>query len=111
MAIAEAVANLHTVVIPPHRLCIRTHQRDRIFLNQTNKLQAVVDEIVKVNQTRRPILVGTASVNESKILHEILQTQELKTAVLNADNNEDEAEIIAQAGRLGTITISTNMAG
>jgi preprotein translocase subunit SecA len=103
--------NLHTVVIPPHKHSIRIDHPDRLFVNQSGKKQAVVAAIDKIHQTGRPILVGTASVADSYEIHQALQAQGLEAAVLNADNDSEEAKIIAQAGRLNAITISTNMAG
>lgn len=102
---------LKTVIIPTHQPCIRRHHPDRIFVDRDAKFAAVADEIQKTHDSGRPILVGTSSVNESKLLATMLSNRGLTVAVLNAENNEEEAKIVADAGRLGAITISTNMAG
>lgn len=107
----QAFYNLNIVVIPPHRECIRIDQQDIIFRSKEEKGQAVLKEIADVHGTGRPILVGTRSVEESAVLAGILSQQGLSCAVLNAKRDEYEAQIIAQAGKLGAITISTNMAG
>jgi preprotein translocase subunit SecA len=103
--------NLDIVVIPPNRPCMRIDYPDMIFVTKPEKNRALIDEIIKVHQTKRPILVGTHSVEESAILAEELNKQQIKCEVLNAKNDAYEAIIVAQAGRLGAVTISTNMAG
>jgi len=103
--------NLNIVVIPPNRPCIRVDYPDMIFVTKPEKNRELIDEIIKVHQTKRPILVGTHSVEESAILTEELNKQQIKCEVLNAKNDAHEAVIIAQAGRLQAVTISTNMAG
>ena len=103
--------NLHIIVIPTHRPCNRTDHPDRIFTTRKAKDEALLQEIVSVHATGRPILVGTASVRESLELSELLGARGVHTKVLNAKNDEAEASIIAEAGRPGTVTISTNMAG
>ena len=102
---------LKTVVIPTHRPCIRTDTPDRIFPTRDAKRRAVVDEILRVHGTGRPILVGTVSVEESERLAGLLGQRGIDGQVLNARNDFAEAETIAQAGSLGAVTISTNMAG
>ncbi len=102
---------LDIVVIPPNRPCIRIDHIDFIFKSKAEKNEALISEIIKVHKTKRPILVGTGSVEESVKLAEELFKNGIKNRVLNAKNDEDEAQIIAQAGRLGNVTISTNMAG
>jgi preprotein translocase subunit SecA len=103
--------NLGIVVIQPNRSCIRIDYPDMIFSQKLQKNKALIDEIIKVNQAKRPVLVGTSSVEESAILAEELNNLHIKCEVLNAKNDAHEAAIIAQAGRLGAVTISTNMAG
>ncbi len=103
--------NLDIVVIPPNRPCIRVDDPDRVFVTKPQKDKAVIDEIVKVHKTKRPILVGTCSVKESVMLAGELHKRKIKCEVLNAKNDYYEAKVIAQAGRLGAVTISTNMAG
>lgn len=102
---------LKTLIVPTHKRCIRVHHPDRIFLNDDAKFNALIHEIIAINKTGRPILVGTGSVNESKILAARLRDRKLRVSMLNAENDADEAEIVADAGRLSAITISTNMAG
>ena len=102
---------LDITVIPPNKTCIRKDNTDRLFKNKELKNKAIINEIIRVNKTRRPILVGTASVEESEILSEQLRRKGIMCEVLNAKNDEYEAGIIAQAGKLDSVTISTNMAG
>jgi len=103
--------NLDIVVIPPNKPCIRQDHPDIIFQTKAAKHQALINEIVEVHKTRRPILVGTRSVAESVMLADELKKQGVAGEVLNAKWDEYEAQIIAQAGKLGAVTISTNMAG
>jgi preprotein translocase subunit SecA len=102
---------LDIVVIPPNTLCIRSDHSDRLFKNKEAKNRAVINEIIEVYKTGRPVLVGTASVEESETLSGQLRTNGIACEVLNAKNDEYEAGIIAQAGKLNAVTISTNMAG
>ena len=103
--------DLHIVVISPNKPCIRIDHPDVIFGTKAQKEKAILDEIIRIHKTMRPILVGTRSVQESDLFAEALQNRDVKCAVLNAKRDEYEAKIIAQAGKLGAITISTNMAG
>ena len=102
---------LNVVVIPPHRPCIRVDQPDVVFTHKKAKMQALIREIAVVHASRRPILVGTLSVLESEELAAALKESGVEGRVLNARNDELEAQIVAEAGRLGALTISTNMAG
>lgn len=103
--------NLKVVVIPPNRPCIRQDLADVVFTHKEAKNRAIVEEISKVHEQGRPILVGTASVEESEQLAKALQISGIPCHVLNAKNDEKEAAIIAEAGALNAVTISTNMAG
>ncbi len=103
--------HLPIVVIPAHKPCIRIDHPDRIYPTRKEKNEALVDEITRVYPTRRPILVGTRSVKESAGLAQALREQGIPCQVLNAKRDAFEAQIVAQAGKLGAITISTNMAG
>jgi preprotein translocase subunit SecA len=103
--------NLHIVVIPPNKPCIRVDHKDVLFASKVQKEQAIIDEIITINKTMRPILVGTRSVEESAVLAKAIQDRAVNCEVLNAKRDEYEALIIAQAGKLGSVTISTNMAG
>ncbi|MEW6366389.1 MAG: accessory Sec system translocase SecA2 [Acidobacteriota bacterium] len=111
---AEEIHELYgmpTVVFPPHRPCIRRDEDDVVFTHRDAKMRSLVEEIRLVHASGRPILVGTASVRESEELAQMLREHGLKCCVLNARNDAREAQIIAQAGRLHALTISTNMAG
>ncbi len=103
--------DLKVLVIPPNRPCIRKDYPDVIFTHKEAKSQALIEEIKRHHTRQRPILVGTASVEESEELASALEDAGIACQVLNAKNDELEARIIAQAGRLGAVTISTNMAG
>jgi preprotein translocase subunit SecA len=102
---------LNVAVIPPNKPCIRIDENDIIFRTKREKTVALLKEIICVHQTKRPILVGTRSVEESVLLALLLGKVSIKCLVLNAKNDEFEAQIVTQAGRLGAVTISTNMAG
>jgi preprotein translocase subunit SecA len=102
---------LEVVVIPTNRPVIRIDIPDVIFRTKPEKEAALIKEIAKVHASGRPILVGTASVAESERLSSLLRQAAIPHHVLNARNDEAEAQIIAQAGALGAVTISTNMAG
>jgi preprotein translocase subunit SecA len=111
---AEEVENFYgirVVPIPPNRPCIRRDLPDVIFTHKAAKYKALTDEIEREHQTGRPILVGTCSVEESELVAEKLREAGIGCSVLNAKNDEAEAEIVARAGALGAVTISTNMAG
>ena len=103
--------DLSVTVIPPHRTCIRVDHDDMVFTHKQAKYNAVVEEIKRVHNVGRPILVGTCSVEESELISNKVNEYGIKCQVLNAKNDEYEAQIIADAGRLSAVTISTNMAG
>ena len=103
--------NLDIVVIHPNRPCRRIDHPDVVFTHRQAKIKALVEEIERVHITGRPILVGTRSVNESEVLAAELHQCGINCHVLNAKNDELEAKIIARAGMLNAVTISTNMAG
>ncbi|MBN1757910.1 MAG: accessory Sec system translocase SecA2 [Chitinispirillaceae bacterium] len=102
---------LDTVLVPPHRPCIRTDEPDLVFRTEQEKQSALVDEIATVHATGRPVLVGTRTVRESEELAARLRDAGIGCRILNAKDNEYEAAIIAEAGGIGAVTISTNMAG
>jgi preprotein translocase subunit SecA len=102
---------LKVVLIPPNRPCIRIDHTDRIFRTKKLKFAALAEEIRIQHETGRPVLIGTASVNESEQLAQQLLEAGVHCRVLNAANDHLEAEIIADAGALNAVTISTNMAG
>jgi len=105
------IYDLEVVVIPTNLPLIRTEYPDVIYKSEREKFNAVVREISGLNAEGHPILVGTVSVEKSERLSRLLKRNGIKHHVLNAKNHEREAEIIAQAGRKGAVTISTNMAG
>ncbi|MFF2480423.1 DEAD/DEAH box helicase [Paenibacillus sp. NPDC058071] len=107
----EAIYDLQVVQIPPNRQNIRIDHPRRIFTHKEAKLKALVQEISSVHKTGRPILIGTSSVEESDMLAEALAAADVPCHVLNARNDAKEAEIIAKAGEIGVVTVSTNMAG
>ena len=106
--------NLDIVIIPPNRTSIRIDYPNHIYISKEVKYTQLINEIVKVNNSGRPILVGTASVEESEEIAAIIEQLEInkiECSVLNAKKDTREAQIIAEAGRIGSVTISTNMAG
>ncbi len=105
------IYNLDVVVIPTNMPLIRTNYPDIIYKTEKEKFRAVVQEIKALHQMGRPVLVGTISIDKSERLSQLLKKQGIPHNVLNAKHHEREAEIIAQAGRVGAVTISTNMAG
>ena len=102
---------LKTYVIPTNKPCIRKDCEDLIFTHKEAKYKALVTEVKRVHKTGQPILIGTASVEESEMLAGLLSVEGVPCEVLNAKNDMLEAEIVAKAGMLGTVTVSTNMAG
>ncbi|HKY62555.1 MAG TPA: preprotein translocase subunit SecA, partial [bacterium] len=105
------IYNLDVTVIPTNRTNIRKDEGDLIYKNEKIKFHAVIDRIVELHQKGQPVLVGTISIEKSEILAGMLSRRGIKHHVLNAKQHEKEAEIVAQAGRYGAVTISTNMAG
>jgi preprotein translocase subunit SecA len=105
------IYNLDVMVIPTNMELRRTNYSDVIYKTGDEKFRAVVGEIKELNQSGRPVLVGTISIEKSERLSQLLKKQGVPHNVLNAKHHEREAEIIAQAGRAGAVTISTNMAG
>jgi len=104
------IYNLDVIVIPTNMPMIRTDNNDVIYKNENAKYNAVVEEIKESHAKGQPVLVGTVSVEKSERLSSILRNQGIPHEVLNAKYHEKEAAIIAQAGKYGAITISTNMA-
>ena len=107
----EKIYGLEVVVIPTHREMIRADYADLIYAKQSGKWNSVIDEIAEEHEKGRPILVGTISVEVSEMLSDLLKRRGIKHNVLNAKFHEREAEVVAQAGRSGAVTIATNMAG
>lgn len=106
------IYGLDVVIIPTHRPMVRNDQNDLIFLNREGKYNAIIEEIKQIKtQKNAPILVGTATIEASEYLSRKLSESGVPHEVLNAKQHEREADIIAQAGRPGAVTIATNMAG
>ncbi|MFZ0340049.1 MAG: preprotein translocase subunit SecA, partial [Terracidiphilus sp.] len=107
----EKIYKLEIVVIPTNKPLLRLENPDVVFRTEKEKYKAVADNIAELHEKGQPALVGTTSIEKSERLSAILQKKGVKHVVLNAKFHEREAEIVAQAGRLGMVTISTNMAG
>jgi preprotein translocase subunit SecA len=105
------IYGLDVVVIPTNNLITRIDHNDLVYLTQEEKFEAIIDEVKAVVAEKRPVLVGTASIEASEYLSGLLKKSAIKHSVLNAKHHAQEAEIIAQAGMPGVVTIATNMAG
>ena len=105
------IYKLDVVVIPTNKPVIRNDREDLVYKTKREKYNAVIEEIAEMNRQGRPVLVGTTSVEISELLSRMLKMKGLKHNVLNAKLHQREAEIVAEAGKTGTITIATNMAG
>ncbi len=107
----DKIYNLEVVIIPTNRTLIRIENPDLVYMTEKEKFDAVVEEIVDCRKRGQPVLVGTVSIEKSERLSALLKRRDVKHVVLNARYHAQEAEIVAQAGRLGVVTIATNMAG
>jgi preprotein translocase subunit SecA len=107
----QQIYGLEVVVIPTHKPMIRDDQGDLVYRTGKEKFDAIVEDIKDCHQRGEPVLVGTTSIETSEYLSQRLTKEKIKHQVLNAKQHEREAEIVAQAGRPGTVTIATNMAG
>ncbi len=107
----EKIYKLEIVVIPTNKPMRRLENADVVYRTEKEKYKAVADDIATLHEKKQPVLVGTTSIEKSERLSGILQRRGVRHVVLNAKFHEREAEIVAQAGRLGSVTISTNMAG
>jgi preprotein translocase subunit SecA len=107
----QQIYNLEVVVIPTHRPMVRKDHSDLVFLSQEDKYAAIVEDIRSCIERGQPVLVGTASIEASEHLSQLLVKEKIDHEVLNAKQHEREAHIVAQAGRPGAVTIATNMAG
>jgi preprotein translocase subunit SecA len=105
------IYKLDVVVVPTNRTAIRKDDNDLIYKTKREKYNAVIDEVVQLTQAGRPVLVGTTSVDVSELLSKMLTLRKIKHNVLNAKQHQREADIVQEAGRAGTVTIATNMAG
>ena len=107
----DKIYRLEVMVIPTNKTMLRQENPDVVYRTEKEKYFAAADEIQKLYATGRPVLVGTTSIEKSERLSELLKKKDIKHVVLNAKYHEREAEIVAQAGRKGMVTIATNMAG
>ncbi|MDW1582978.1 preprotein translocase subunit SecA [Vibrio sp. 947] len=107
----KEVYGMDVVVVPSNKPVQRQDKQDKIFMVKETKYKAILEDVIEIHKTGRPILVGTDSVQESILISNIFEKAGLKFNVLNAKNHEKEASIIAQAGERNAITVSTNMAG
>src|SRR4030043_37998 len=105
------IYKLEVVVIPTNKPLIRTEYPDQIYKDEKTKFAAVAMEIKQLNDQKRPVLIGTTSIEKSELLSDLLTRNGVPHQVLNAKHHEKEATIVAQAGRLGAVTVATNMAG
>ncbi|MFQ5492809.1 MAG: preprotein translocase subunit SecA [Candidatus Dojkabacteria bacterium] len=105
------IYSLESYAIPTNRPVIRNDRSDKIYKNRAAKFNAVAEEIVEINKTKQPILVGTASIEDSEYLSGVLDKKGVEHEVLNAKFHEREAQIVANAGLKGAVTVATNMAG
>ena len=105
------IYNLDVVEIPTNKPMIRIDHNDVVYRSIKGKYKAIIEQIKECHEKGQPVLVGTVSIEKSELLSKMLEKEGIKHNVLNAKNHEREAEIIAQAGKLGAVTISTNMAG
>ena len=107
----SAIYNLDIVEIPTNKPVIRIDHHDVIYKTEDGKFRAVIEQIKRCHEKGQPVLVGTISIEKSELLSKLLKREGVQHTVLNAKHHEREAEIVAQAGKLGAVTISTNMAG
>ncbi len=105
------IYHMDVIEIPTNKPVIRIDENDRVYVNEKAKFDAVIEDIIETHQSGQPILVGTISIEKSEYLSSLLKKNKIKHEVLNAKHHDREAEIVAQAGRFGKITIATNMAG
>jgi preprotein translocase subunit SecA len=105
------IYKLDVVVVPTNEDCIRADMEDKVYKTMREKFNAVRDEIIELTKQGRPVLVGTTSVEISEVLSRMLNLARIKHQVLNAKQHQREAEVVAEAGKSGTVTIATNMAG
>ena len=105
------IYKLDVIAIPTNKPVIRVHHSDQVYRTEAGKFSAIIDQIVECHKKGQPVLVGTISIEKSEILSAMLKRKGIKHEVLNAKYHAKEAEIVAQAGKLGAVTIATNMAG
>ena len=105
------IYKLNTVSIPTNKEMLRKDFNDQIYRTENEKYNAIINKIVDCNKRGQPILVGTTSIEKSEKISNYLNDKKIKHNVLNAKQHEKEAKIIAEAGKVGAVTIATNMAG
>lgn len=105
------IYNMDVVVIPTNREIARKDLDDSVYQTERGKMKAIADRVAEVHETGQPVLVGTISIEKSEMISDMLKKRGVKHNVLNAKQHDKEAEIVAEAGRLGMVTIATNMAG
>ncbi|UKI58120.1 MAG: hypothetical protein L6V81_01330 [Clostridium sp.] len=105
------IYNLPTYEVPSRLPNIRKDLKESVYLTKNAKYKAIVEEVLKANETLQPVLIGTTSVEESVIISKMLEEAGIRHQLLNAVNNENEAGIIENAGMKGKVTVATNMAG
>jgi len=105
------IYNMDVVVIPTNKPVVREDREDSVYAHQKAKYKAIVNRVVEAHATGQPVLVGTISIEISELISDMLKKRGVRHNVLNAKHHEQEAEIVAEAGRLGAVTIATNMAG
>ncbi|MDR0874613.1 MAG: preprotein translocase subunit SecA [Clostridiales Family XIII bacterium] len=105
------IYNMNVITIPTNKPVVRDDMDDAIYSSEHGKFIAIVDDIVETHQTGQPVLVGTISIEKSELIADMLKKRGVKHNILNAKQHEHEARIVAEAGRLGMVTIATNMAG
>ncbi|MBQ2714389.1 MAG: preprotein translocase subunit SecA [Clostridia bacterium] len=107
----EGIYGLDVVTVPTNKPMIRRDENDVIYMTEKAKIEAIVQDIQETHEKGQPVLVGTVTVEKSEMFSDILKRRGIKHNVLNAKRHAEEADIVAQAGKLGTVTIATNMAG
>ncbi len=105
------IYNMDVLVIPTNKPVVRNDQEDSVYTKQKGKYKAIVERVCEAHEIGQPVLVGTISIEISELISDMLKKRGIKHNVLNAKHHEQEAEIVAEAGRLGAVTIATNMAG
>ena len=107
----KEIYKLDVIAVPTNRPVIRIDHPDQVYRSEKGKFQCIIDQIVECHEKGQPVLVGTISIEKSEMLSQLLKRRGIKHEVLNAKYHAKEAEIVAQAGKLGAVTIATNMAG
>lgn len=107
----EGIYGLDVVTVPTNKPMIRQDENDLIYMTEKAKIEAIIEDIEQTHQKGQPVLVGTVTVEKSEMFSDLLKRRGIKHNVLNAKRHAEEADIVAQAGKFGTVTIATNMAG